>query len=173
MDKDKVAKLVIECMVKYDGSQPSSYDVQVNMGSFFTNVDDMCFLQLEECTDIVCVNANNPTSNYLMPLRIDVDIPQQDSYEAYADNCTYQLVTLNRDATKYQSSAYDATTWLYDNAQWQIWHMSHKPCRIPMRPEVLQQKHWKIKISCVGSENLASDLYARVTPPALVFSVTK
>lgn len=174
MDKEKVAKLVIDLASTkgpYNSDSVSEYDVQINMGNFVTNVDDVVYLQLEETSGVTAVHAS--TYNYFQPIRVEIDIPQQSSYEALADTSTYEVVTLNRDPNKSQTQALD-NTWPWDPDMWQMWRMEHKPCRIPLRPEVFQQKHWKIRLLFTGlTASLISQTFTKVIPPAFVFSVSK
>jgi len=181
MDKEKIAKLLIPLGTAYTPTSPSSYAIQVDMGSFVNNTTDLAFLQLEECSNITCsynpgYNADGtraPIYNFVAPIRIEIDIPQQDSVDPTTGSMVYELVLLNRNA-RIQDVIYDAMTWPFTPRMWQSWEMQLKPQRIALRPEVFQQKVWHINIYLEDSNStLLSSLFAGITPPTLVFSVTK
>jgi len=175
MDKEKIAKLVLDFASEfspYDGTQPSMYTAEINMGNFATNLDDVIYLQLEEAADIIAVEGSSTPLNFFQSIRLSLDIPQQDTFECFTGSNTYHLAIMSRDPNKAQTDPYSAATWTADSKQWQTWGLRHKPPRIALRPEVFQQKRWQVSVTLTGL-GLMSDEYTIVAPPTLVFSLSK
>ncbi len=85
-------------------------------------------------------------------IEVFIDFPQQDSYDTTSQTNTYHICTLDREGPaatkKYTGNAGDM---LQYPAMWQKWAFKNKPSHIVMRPEVLQQKNARIRLSFVGS----------------------
>lgn len=85
-------------------------------------------------------------------IEVFIDFPQQDSYDTTSQTNTYHICTLDREGPaatkKYTGNAGDM---LQYPAMWQKWAFKNKPSHIVMRPEVLQQKNARIRLSFVAS----------------------
>jgi hypothetical protein len=152
------------------------------MGNQVTNRDDLVFLQLEECINIMLIVKNiNSDYNYYNSIEIVADVPQYNSYDTTSQSQTHHICFLEREPLQNSVSA-DTTSLDPPNPEfqptWQTWSMKHKPSFIVVRPEVFQCKKWRLRARFVGDDDKLESVsdapgIAFTSEMVLVFSISK
>lgn len=179
-DKEKTGRVLISTQARQTGETCDSFSVDVDLGNFVSNTDELVHLQLEECTPIMLASQANPISNIFNSIEIQTTIPQFNSYDTFLQNQCIHMCYLDRNVGQVQTVESEGPLVTnYDNPEtWQVWDMKHKPNVIIVRPEVFQHKRWYIQVKFFadavnrtvlgryGAATYMSDF-------AMVFSVTK
>lgn len=160
----------------------------LDLGNFTSTKDDVVYIEVDYMTPIILYATdleNVPDSIELM-----TDLPQFNSFDSSSQGSTQHLCFMERDMGKTSSKIFGPpnagppaqTDNVLDSDLWQIWRFTQKPARIPVRPEVLQQKRWTLGLFFTGEEAGRQDKtvledfdgsYVQMNRPKLVLSVTK
>jgi len=181
-ERDQIARLVLDCSDGAVSYASGVYTWQIDLGNFATNITDLVYLELDYVTPLfMCSTAAN-VINDNRSIELLLDVPHFNSYDSSTQSQTNHLCVLDRDtsliaATNYAPVAGSSTGNSDLPTTWQAWRYSHRPQRIPVRPEVLQQKRWSVVMQFVAQNSgtvVDTDAkYMITTQPKLVLSITK
>lgn len=150
MDKDKLARLVLGFNDLTATSTPGIWQFNIDMGNFATNADELVFIQVDYVTQLIMSTsveiAANTLAQYGAAVEFLLDIPQYNSYDTVNKGQTSHLCAMERAPSPLQETAWGANASEVDPTTWQIWEFKQKPEKMPMRPEVLQQKTWNVQV---------------------------
>lgn len=157
-DKEKTCRLVLRSQdCTQFPSQRADWKVNINMGNMITNRDDLAYLQLDQCTNIIVFTRSSfGNTNIFNTIEIVADTPQYNSYDTHTASQTTHICFLEREPTQ-KATQGDGGLDVTNPDLWQTWVMQHKPSFVVVRPEVFQCKTWQITARFVGdirSENV-------------------
>lgn len=162
MDKDKTARLVLN-FCNATSIAPGVYQFNIDMGNFATNADELVYIQVDSIDSVIMstsfgqtANPNTPIQVYF-PLNLLWDQPQFNSYSTFLQGQTRLLCSMQKDYSVIQETLYAPGALLSDQEYWQVWKFKHKLEKIAMRPEVLQQKTWNIRLAFNDQLNGGAD----------------
>ncbi len=155
-------------------SRPDYFAVNINLGNFVTNVDEVVYLDVDSVSTVIgaVTSTANPVPNIFQDMEIVIDIPQSNSYDTRVQTQTRHICMIDRDISNYQTANYVDASGQTNPQTWQSWGFKHKPSRIALRPEVFQNKRWTINLRFIDGTSIYDKL-AWISDYMLVFSVSK
>lgn len=183
-EKAQIARLVLDFSSNHRNSVSSdTFTWNIDLGNFATNETDVVYIEMDYMTPLFLASQSATVINDNRSIELLLDVPQFNSFDTSTGNQTNHLCFMDRDygTLATNSSTSTAPRDPLDSTIWQVWKHAHKPQRIPVRPEVLQQKRWTIKLQFVDSSEPNSTLQLLSTSamyefsvyPKLVLSITK
>ncbi|KAI9726559.1 MAG: hypothetical protein M1835_003763, partial [Candelina submexicana] len=119
--------------------------------------------------------AQTPT-NYWDTVEVLLDfIPQQYSYDNISKTSTTHLAFMEKEFSQIQSKTFNGDFYANGDGQeqLQVWTFKQKPSRMVIRPEVLQNKLWNIRLKFLAQQepgNLVN--WYSLTGPNIIPGVT-
>ena len=151
MEKEKKGRLVIHSAARLNGA-PQEWQTLVNLGNFTSNQDDMVQIEVDYITPIVA--GSLISTNYWDTIEVLLDfIPQQYSYDNSTQTDTRHLAFMEKEYGTLQQANYANDGFLKPSngsRTLQQWKFSQKPSRMVVRPEVLQNKLWNIRLKFIS-----------------------
>ena len=145
------------------------------MGNFTSNETDIVYIDVDYVSTIVGSNSSNanPFPNEMRDLEIVAGIPQFNSWDNRTKTTTYHLCLMERDLGNVQTVSYVDASSLRNPATWQSWSFKHKPSKIPVRPEVLQNKQWNIGVRAATGDGKESPDVKYLSDYTIHLSISK
>ena len=155
MEKEKIGRLVLSSKARLNGT-PESWQTLVDMGNFSNNQTDMVQIEVDYITPLLMASDGDAPINYFDSVEVMLDlIPQQYSYDNSTHTNTQHLAFMEKNFAQVQTKTYTGPSIAADQnpeEQLQVWNYTQKPSRIVVRPEVLQNKMWNIRLRFVTQD---------------------
>ena len=140
--------------MNYSNSSPAQWQTLVDMGNFSSNQDDMVTIEIDYVTPIFMGSTANSPIQFWDSLELVLDfIPQQYSYDNGTQTSTQHLAFLEKNFGQTQQTTFDTTKTVYTVAspqtELQAWNFTQKPSKMVVRPEVLQNKLWQLRLKFI------------------------
>ena len=117
----------------------------------------MITIEIDYVTPIFMSSNSGTPSQFWDSLELVLDyIPQQYSYDNGTQTSTQHLAFMEKNFRQTQSKSFAPATGgtiytLADpQAQCQVWNFTQKPSKMVVRPEVLQNKLWSIRLKFIN-----------------------
>lgn len=155
MEKEKMGRLVLSSKARMNGT-PDNWSTLVDMGNFSSNQDDMIKIEVDYITPLLMSSDGDAPINYFDSVEVMLDyIPQQYSYDNTTQTNTCHLAFLEKNVGQVQTKTYTGPNIPADRSpedQLQIWTFTQQPSMIVVRPEVLQNKMWNIRLKFITQD---------------------
>ncbi len=109
----------------------------------------MVQIEVDYITPLLMGSQQTTPINYWDTVEVLLDsIPQQYSYDNATMTSTLHLAFLEKEFSQVQTDDFSGQYWRNPspNTQIQVWTFKQKPSRMVVRPEVLQNKLWNIRL---------------------------
>ncbi len=149
--------------MNYGNSSPAQWQTLVDMGNFSSNQDDMVTIEIDYVTPIFMGSTSPTPVQFWDSLELVLDfIPQQYSYDNGTQTSTQHLAFMEKNFGQTQANQFDATKNVYNvpspQAVMQVWNFTQKPSKMVVRPEVLQNKLWQLRLKFINQPEPSSVL---------------
>ncbi len=140
--------------MNFSNSSPAQWQTLVDMGNFSSNQDDMVTIEIDYVTPVFMGSTANAPIQFWDSLELVLDfIPQQYSYDNGTQTSTQHLAFLEKNFAQTQQTTFDTTKSVYTVAspqtEMQVWNFTQKPSKMVVRPEVLQNKLWQLRLKFI------------------------
>lgn len=137
-------------------SSPAQWQTLVDMGNFSSNQDDMITIEIDYVTPIFMSSDTDGPIQFWDSLELVLDyIPQQYSYDNGTQTSTQHLAFMEKNFGQTQTKTFTPGGGTIYNlpdpqTQCQVWNFTQKPSKMVVRPEVLQNKLWNIRLKFIN-----------------------
>ena len=140
--------------MNFSNSNPAQWQTLVDMGNFSSNQDDMVAIEIDYVTPIFMGSTASTPIQFWDSLELVLDfIPQQYSYDNGTQTSTQHLAFMEKNFAHTQQTTFDTTKSVYTAAspqtEMQVWNFTQKPSKMVVRPEVLQNKLWQLRLKFI------------------------
>jgi len=158
MEKEKIGRLVLNSNARMNplNSNPAQWQTLVDMGNLSSNQDDIITIEIDYVTPIFLSSDTNGPIQFWDSLELVLDyIPQQYSYDNGTQTSTQHLAFMEKNFGQTQSKTYTPVTGgtiynlLDPQNQCRVWNFTQKPSKMVVRPEVLQNKLWSLRLKFI------------------------
>lgn len=140
--------------MNFANTSPAQWQTLVDMGNFSSNQDDMVTIEIDYITPIFMGSTASTPIQFWDSLELVLDfIPQQYSYDNGTQTSTQHLAFTEKNFGQTQSTTFNNTNTVYTvpspQTELQVWNFSQKPSKMVVRPEVLQNKLWQLRLKFI------------------------